>query len=570
MKYIQGQNRSQIYLFPVSLDASIEQENEVRVLDMFVSSLTLEKYGFKVSFVENGRPAYHPSDLLKLYIYGYMNRVRSSRVLERECKRNIELMWLLKGLKPDHNTISNFRRDNPTAIKKVFRETVSIARHFNLIGAKLIAGDSTKLRAQNSKKNNFNQKKIDRHLEYIDNKLNEYNQALAESDGESNDQIEQQIKKQTGRKAEYKEIEKQINETGQSQVSTSDPDSRQMITRNNITEVAYNVQTTVDAKNNILIDYKVTNVNDSKAMGNMLRRAKSILGNNDFIALYDKGYHTGSEFDIAETLGIDVMVAIPGKPLSSQAPDPQYNVENFIYNPEDNTYICPQGHTLTTNGTWHKTENGSAFQQFKTTQCKNCPVQEKCTKSKKNGKIVQRRQYAENIEANRYRIESDPATYKKRQAIVEHPYGTIKRQWGFAYIMTKKYIHRASADVGLIMTAYNLRRIINILGIDVFKDYLQVLINTFFYIFGDIRRKIKPSNLLDFLLQILYHGNKNSCDELIFSYKLPVVISGSGFLVFRQTDVVRNLGNGDSVYRPIVVINCKKRCIVGFTDILYL
>ena len=182
MKYIQGQNRAQTYLFPVSLEDAIDPVNEVRLIDVFVNNLKLEDYGFKAVFVENGRPAYHPGDLLKLYIYGYLNKVRSSRDLEKECKRNIEVMWLLNCLKPDHNTISNFRQDNPKAIKKVFRETVRIAQHFNLIGGKLLAGDSTKFRAQNSKKNNYNQKKIGHHLEYIENKLNEYNQVLAEND----------------------------------------------------------------------------------------------------------------------------------------------------------------------------------------------------------------------------------------------------------------------------------------------------------------------------------------------------------------------------------------------------
>jgi hypothetical protein len=233
-------------------------------------------------------------------------------------------MWLLKCLKPDHNTIADFRRDNHKAIKKVFRETVRIAKYFNLIGGTLIAGDSTKFRAQNSKKNNFNQKKVGRHLEYIENKLKEYNEALAESDGDEKKQIEEGIKKQNQRKEGYKRIENQLKETGQVQVSTSDPESRQMITRNNITEVAYNTQTTTDSKHNLLVDYKVTNTNDSKAMGNMLRRAKSILRTNQFTALYDKGYHTGSEFEVASNLGIDVMVATPT--VAAQAPNPAYNV----------------------------------------------------------------------------------------------------------------------------------------------------------------------------------------------------------------------------------------------------
>ena len=203
MKFITGQDRSQTHLFPVSLDQSIDPENEVRLIDLFVDSMSLENFGFDKQFIENGRPAYHPSDLLKLYIYSYMNKVRSSRDLEKECKRNIEVMWLLKCLQPDHNTISNFRRDNPKAIKKVFRETVRIAKHFDLIGGKLVAGDSSKFRAQNSKKNNFNKKKIERHIAYIDNKLEEYNKQLAQQDGDNNDSLQKEIDKHNQGKQQY-------------------------------------------------------------------------------------------------------------------------------------------------------------------------------------------------------------------------------------------------------------------------------------------------------------------------------------------------------------------------------
>ncbi len=189
MKFIQGHDRTQTHLFTVSLEQSIDKDNEVRIIDLFVDSLSLLDYGFKMEFIENGRPAYHPGNILKLYIYGYLNKIRSSRDLEKECKRNIEVMWLIKGLAPDHNTISNFRKNNKKAIKKVFRVTVQIAKHFDLIGGKLIAGDSTKFRAQNSKKNNFNQKKIDRHVAYIDKKLDEYNQQLAEADEDKKQQI---------------------------------------------------------------------------------------------------------------------------------------------------------------------------------------------------------------------------------------------------------------------------------------------------------------------------------------------------------------------------------------------
>jgi transposase len=488
MKFIQGQNRQQTYLFPVSLDDAVEAENEVRLIDVFVDSLKLEEYGFKSDYIENGRPAYHPSDLLRLFIYGYLNRIRSSRQLEKECKRNIEVIWLVKNLCPDHNTISNFRRDNPKAIKKVFRETVKIAQYFNLIGGTLLAGDSTKLRAQNSKKNNFNQKKIDRHLEYIENKLAEYEEALAENDGDK-EKIEQEIKKQNQRKEGYKKLEKQLKESGQNQISTSDPDSRHQITRNNITEVSYSAQTTVDEKNNIPIDYKITNANDKKAMGNMLQRAKSILRHNHFTALYDKGYHTGSELAIADALDIPAIVAIPPFSGASHAPDLKYDVEHFDYDPETDTYTCPQGHTLNTTGTWHETKNSAGevsyrFRNYTTPQCKTCEVHPLCTKSAANGKQVRRSEYADNIENNKKRVLNSERLYKRRQAIVEHPFGTIKRQWGFSYIITKKYIERAEADFGLTMVAYNLRRIINIIGMKELQSYLAGIFSFLFIKFA--------------------------------------------------------------------------------------
>lgn len=463
MKFISGKDRRQTCLFPVSLEDSIEQENSVRAIDQFVEQLDLAKLGFRNDFIENGPPAYHPSVLLKLYIYGYLNRARSSRQLEKECKRNIEVMWLLESLAPDHNTISNFRKDNPKAIKKVFFATVKIARNFGLIGATLVAGDSTKFRAQNSKKNNFNQKKIQRHLDYIDNKLAQYNKALDQSD---NDQEKEDIRKDLGkhkvRRKKYEQLEKQLKESGDTQISTSDPESRHIIIRSNITEVAYCVQSTVDADYNIPIDYLVTNKNDSKAMGQMLRRTKTILRTNKLTALFDKGYHTGSELKTAADLGIDTLVAIPGIGRASQAPDPKYNSEHFVYNQQNDTYTCPQGHLLRSNGSTYKGRN-YRFKQYKTNKCKNCPVRALCTTSKINGKVIQRSEFSQYIEQNAKRVLENPQAYKRRQAIVEHPYGTMKRQWGFDHVMTKKNKLRASADVGFIFIAYNLTRIWNIL-----------------------------------------------------------------------------------------------------------
>ena len=476
-KFINGTNRNQLPLFASSIDDAISQENEIRLIDLFVDSLNLADFGFAFDFVENGRPAYHPADLLKLFIYGYLNRMRSSRTLEKECSRNIELMWLLKGLVPDHNTIANFRKDNPKAIARVFRATVKIATHFELIGGTLVAGDSTKLRAQNSKKNNFNPSKIERHIAYIDTKLEEYNAALAKEDGDAIEKeiIAKKIQKHTTQKQKYIEYQNTIDTTGVTQISTSDPDSRQIMTRNNISEVAYTVQTVVDALHNIPIDFKVTNENDSKAMGGMLRRTKTIWGHNNFTAIYDKGYHTGSEFDYANNLGIDVLVAIPG--VAAHAPDMAFDVEYFKYDKTTDSYTCPANETLTTNGNWYNKTNGKSItkmKHYKTNACLSCEFFSQCTKNKK-GRLVERSQYADLIYENKVRIENNYETYRRRQAIVEHPYGVIKRQWDFYYIMTKKTIKHASADVGLIFSAYNLRRIFNLIDQNLLKQYLKLL-----------------------------------------------------------------------------------------------
>jgi hypothetical protein len=269
------------------------------------------------------------------------------------------------------------------------------------------------------------------------------------------------------------------------------------MTRNNISEVAYTVQTTADALHNIPVDFKVTNENDSKAMCGMLRRTKTILGHNNFTAIYDKGYHTGREFDYANRLGIDFLVAIPG--VSAHAPDLAFDVEHFKYNITTDSYICPANEILTTNGNWYAKKNGKSVIQmkhYKTSACLTCELYKKCTKNAK-GRLIERSHYADLIYQNKVRIENNYEIYRRRQAIVEHPAAcpascgrVIKRQWDFYYIMTKKTIKRASADVGLIFTAYNLRRSFNLIDHNLLIQYLKVLA---FY-FGNLRAIFKAFN----------------------------------------------------------------------------
>ena len=494
MEYLQKQPRGQLTLYTTCLNDMVGYDNTARAIDRLVDPLDMEKRGF-APLPAQGRPPYDPTDLLKLHIYGYMNRMRSSRRLELECARNIELIWLLGNLRPDHNTIARFRKDNPKAIKRVFRASVEIARNHDLIGAVLIARHSAKLRAQNSKKTNCNHKKVARHLEYIDKKIEEHRQALALADGDNEREREaqQHINKQKARREEYQELKRQLDRdttTDNPQLSTSDPDSRHQITRGTITEVCYTAQTTVDAQHKLLVDYKVTNENDKKAMGGMLRRANSILRTNSFTALYDKGYHTGSEFKTAHDLGIGTLTAIPAIGRKSQAPDPSYNAEDFDYHDLTDTYTCPQGNQMASNGSWYKGRD-YYFKQYKTKACKNCPVRHRCAASKANGKIVQRSEYTRFIEENAKSVAADPGTYKKRQAMVEHPFGTIKRLWGFDHIITKRETMAASADFGLMAIAYNPKRTMNI-----FKNMGPTP-------FGQLRAVVRLSESAEYLFRAI-------------------------------------------------------------------
>lgn len=529
MNYITGFNRNQTVLVSETYDQLIAKENVVRFIDLFVDALDVVEFGFRdVSHHVNGRPPFHPKDLLKLYLYGYLNRIRSSRALEKECTRNIELIWLIKGLVPDHNTISNFRRDNPKAIKKVFRATVNLAKNYDLIGGILLAGDGTKMRAQNSKKNNFNQKKIDRHITYIQNKLEEYNKALAEADKDKNATVEQdsnqkpkqeiqaKIDKHNKHLEQYRDIENQLQDSGEKQVSTSDPEARQLVIRGVVTEVCYNIQSTVDAKNKLPIDYQVTNQNDKQAMTAMVTQAIEIVGNNTFDAVFDKGYYTAEQLHTTQQTGVSTHVCIPNP--ASTAPDPAYNVSEFSYNPALDQYTCPAGQTLTSNGTWYH-KRVYRVKQYKTKNCKNCPVKDHCTKAKYQ-RIIERHEFAEALEKNTENIANHPEIYAQRQSIVEHPFGTMKRQWGFDHILTKKTMKRASADVGFIFIAYNLRRILNIIGIDKLLEA--------FTRFCSLWAHNAPKNLH----QALFHSSQPHKSTL--QPKLKISFKPSFFAIFTQ------------------------------------
>ncbi|MEP6648053.1 MAG: IS1182 family transposase [Saprospiraceae bacterium] len=353
MKYITGFDRNQSILFPQCIDEIIPGDSEVRIIDAFVESLPLSELGFlDHKPVEEGRPMYHPRDLFKLYVYGYLNRVRTSRLLERECERNIELIWLLKGIRPCFRTIAGFRAANPAAFRNTFTHFVTGLNKGGFLGCKTVAIDGSKFRAVNSKKNNFNQKKIKRQLTYIDEKIGQYIQELDASDlSESEAEVkEQKLAHQRRQKRKYKKLQKQLRETGQEQISTTDPDSRAMVIHGQVIEVAFNVQTVVDDKHNLVVEYLPTNRNDKKALLPMALRAKKIFGKKSIIVLADKGYHNGEQLNACAQENVITYVAVPDAPRNSPIPTAEYYGEKFRYNKKHDTYTFPEGHTLKSNG----------------------------------------------------------------------------------------------------------------------------------------------------------------------------------------------------------------------------
>jgi transposase len=481
MLHKKGSDRNQLLLLPPALDDFIEEDNPVRVIEAFVDTLDFEKLRFaKVRCKETGCRPYHPRDLLKLYMYGYTNRIRTSRKLERECTRNVELMWLLHDLRPCARTIAYFRSDNKKALKGVFRQFIMMTKSWGLLEGKLLATDGSKLRAVNSKKNNYNPKKIALHLGRIDQQVEDYLKELDRNDKEENGKRKEDVQKTLHelkeRRKKYEDLERQLVTSGEDQVSTTDPQSRQLMIRGQITEVAYNVQTTVDSKHNLVVDVKAVNTNDKKMAAVMGRRAKVIIGHGNFDHLMDKGYHDGEKIDECARHGIRTLISPPTASRSGEIPTPEFYNDKFKYDPLTDNYTCPAGQVLTTNGNLYnvKSWNGySQIKQYKTRACRTCACHSKCTSSpKERGRILQRSIYQDAMEANNQRVTVEKEKYRRRQEMVEHPFGVVKRQWGYDHVLLKG-IDKVEAESNLIFLCYNLKRIINILGINLLIKRLR-------------------------------------------------------------------------------------------------
>jgi transposase len=483
MKYIEGQNRYQKTYFPDVIDDYITNENPVRVIDAFVDNLNFRELGFQSEPNELGRPSYNPCDMLKLYIYGYFNRIRSSRKLETETCRNIELIWLLNKLSPDHKTIARFRKDNHGVMKNVFRSFVHLCKELNLYGNELVAIDGSKFRAVNSRDNNFNQAKLDDRIKRIDDKLEQYLSELNQNDQNETDnpkhtkeEIEIAITELNTRKQNYREMKNRLYETGQTQISTTDPDAKRMKTSDGSTDVCFNVQTAVDAKNKLIVDYDVTNhCTDMNLLSTMAKSAKEVLGVDEIAVVADNGYYVPSEIVECMKNGItphvssehdSVTLCVPTTEEESNEPQDFNNTGKNVFIKERNLGVCPMGNALYPKK-YLKSQGIGVYQNLST--CKNCPKRSVCNENDKRIRVrMSEAEFAlkyndEKLYFKQIVYSPDKQLLRRRKEIVEHPFGTIKRNMDSSYCLLKG-ISKVRGEFALTFLAYNLKRAINIVG----------------------------------------------------------------------------------------------------------
>lgn len=469
MNYIRGSDRGEVLLLPEALEDYIEPQNPVRFIDAFVGQLDLGQAGFRHGEVpETGRPPYDPGDLLRLYLYGYLNRVRSSRGLEREAARNLEVIWLLRKLRPDFKTIADFRRENAAGIKAVGRQFLLLCRKLELFGGELVAIDSTKIKGQNAKGKNYSAAKVEALLGELEKKMSAYLQELEETDtaeGEkgaerlSAAELKEKIAQLEERRGELQSVASELEQSGASQVSLSDPDARAMSMGRGST-VGYNVQAAVDAKHSLIIATEVTNTtSDSGALGTMALKAQAALGEGKLSVVADKGYYNGKEVLLCDTIGVSAYVA---KPLTSaNTAQGLYGKESFQYDAHQNCYRCPAGRELTYRFTTQ--EKGRPIAYYRAHDCKSCPLKPQCTRNQGN-RTITRATFEEAQEEMAQRVARRPDLLRRRKAIIEHCFGTIKRSFGYDYFLCRGK-RQVTTEVNLTVLAYNLKRACNLVGV---------------------------------------------------------------------------------------------------------
>jgi transposase len=467
-RFVLGDDRSQSTLFPERLDDYLGDDNPVRAIDVFVDELDLAKLGFGgVEPEATGRPAYHPATLLKIYVYGYLNRVQSSRRLERECQRNIELVWLTGRLMPDFKTVADFRKDNGEAIRKVCREFVVLCRRLELFSEGSVAIDGSKFKAVNARDRNFTQAKMQRRLEQIDESIARYLSQLDSADRQGPTVPEAKITRLNEKIATLRQeiqrlnaLNAQMMQTEDKQISLTDPDARSMATSGRGSGiVGYNVQVAVDTKHHLIVTHEVTNVGtDRSQLAHVAKETKVMLELENLDVVADRGYFNSEEILACEKAGITV--TLPKPMTSNSKAEGRFGKQDFRYVAEEDIYICPAGERLA----YHYTteENGLVLRRYWTNACQSCAIKHSCTTAKE--RRITRWEHEHILEAVQRRLDEHPEKMRQRRQTVEHPFGTIKSWMGSTHFQMKTLKH-VGTEMALHVLAYNMKRVMKILGV---------------------------------------------------------------------------------------------------------
>jgi transposase len=468
-RFVEGTDRGQSTLLPECLDDWIDEDNPVRVIDAFVEALNLAELGFSgVEPEATGRPSYHPLVLLKLYIYGYLNRVQSSRRLEREAGRNFEVMWLLGRLVPDHKTIADFRKDNGRAIRKVCARFVELCREMGLLATASVAIDGSKFKAVNNRDRNFTRAKVERRRAQLEESVARYLSQLDTADRQpatealaaKTTRLKEKLAKLKEEMERLKGLEARMLAAPDQQISLTDPDSRSMATSGRGSGVVgYNVQVAVDTEHHLIVTHEVTNVgNDRSQLARVAQEAKTALQTDTLEAVADRGYFSGEEILACDQAGITVTLP---KPMTSRAKaEGRFGKQDFCYATEEDVYICPAGEKLTYRYTTE--ENGLLLRRYWTNACQSCAIKQHCTTGKE--RRITRWEHEHVVEAVQKRLDENPQAMRQRRETVEHPFGTIKARMGATHFLMKT-LPRVASEMALHVLAYNLTRVMNIIGV---------------------------------------------------------------------------------------------------------
>jgi len=466
-RFIEGQDRSQVTLLPECLDDYLGEDNPVRVVDVFVDELRLEELGFEgAQPAVTGRPSYHPAVLLKIYIYGYLSQVQSSRRLEREAQRNVELMWLTGRLAPDFKTIADFRKDHGAAIRNVCREFVLLCRRLQLFADGVVVIDGSKFKAVNNRDKNFSRRKIEVRRQQLEHSINRYLAELDRADRQPElvlpdrvSRLQQKVSKIKEQMHELGQIEQRLQTTGERQVSLTDPDARSMATsRLGSAVVGYNVQAAVDAKHHMIVAHEVTNsITDQGQLPAMAKATKEAIGHPKPTVLADRGYFEGYDILECERAGIETLVP---KPLTSNSKfQGRFDKRDFIYDKGRDVYRCPAGQIAIYRFT--AVEDGKTLRKYWSSACPSCHLKPQCTPAP--CRRISRWEHEEVVEAVQARLDATPEASRVRQRTVEHVFGTLKAWMGSTHFLTRT-LPRVRTEMSLQVLAYNLQRAIKIVG----------------------------------------------------------------------------------------------------------